>query len=291
MRTTMDEDPTLVDERVAQNPLLRQIRAQNLERLKQVFPPGAWVLELGCGTGDEALMLAAQGCTVWGIDRSHACIAQASAKAQARGLQGRAHFRVLDLNAVGLLEGEIPAERLTGAWSSLGALNLLAELAPVRDGLARLLKPSGRLVLQVFNDNSAFEKLFALTHAAFSMANRRRMPGQGLELLAAGSSTREVEPATTVQTHFRAPQALADAFKPHFSVDKVLAVNPLQPSVFLHERYARHSGLYDQLGKLTRLVAEAPSVVRASDLYVLMMFRETLELGGHPHGPHWLANG
>lgn len=267
-----------------EDPLLEKLQAQNLVRLKQIFAPGAWVLALGCGAGEEALALASQGCMVWGIDDSPPLIAAAEATAKRLGLTERAHFRHLALDRVHELQEEIPPERLTGAWSSLGAINRLEDFGALRDGLAHLLKPSGRLVLQALNDRSAFERLYAITHAAFPMLSRRKQPAEGSEGLPPAISSSQ-------RIWFREPQALANAFKPHFSVDKVVAINPLQPSLFLRDRYLRHAALYDQLGKLTSAIAESPSVVRSSDLYWLMMFRETLELGGRPHGPHWLANG
>lgn len=42
------------------------------------------VLDLGCGTGENALMLAARGHMVWGIDASPTAIEQARRKAQSR---------------------------------------------------------------------------------------------------------------------------------------------------------------------------------------------------------------
>lgn len=52
------------------------------------------VLDIGCGTGENALYLAARGHDVWGVDLSPTAIEKATAKAQRRGL--RATFRVLE---------------------------------------------------------------------------------------------------------------------------------------------------------------------------------------------------
>ena len=45
------------------------------------------VLDAGCGTGENALYLCAQGHEVWGIDASAAAIAKAKHKAEVRGLK------------------------------------------------------------------------------------------------------------------------------------------------------------------------------------------------------------
>lgn len=284
LQAAFDDAAPRWDRMIQDSTLLRQIRAENLERLEQVFPPGAWVLDIGCGTGEEALHLASRGCKVWGIDVSPQMIAIAQQKALTRGLSEQARFQVLPAGQVGRLLDEIPAERLTGAWSSLGAINLEPDLTGVREGLGRLLKPSGRLVLQAFNVRSSFEKLFGISHFKPALSSRRSGKAAGLELVSGPL-------AEAASTHFWAPQALADAFKPHFSVDKALACHPFGPSLHFHARYDRHGALYTQLQRLSSPLVSSPSVVQGSDLYVLMMMRESLELGGMPHGPHWLANG
>ena len=52
------------------------------------------ILDVGCGTGEHALMAAAIGLDATGIDFAQAAIAAAQAKAQSRGLN--AHFHVWD---------------------------------------------------------------------------------------------------------------------------------------------------------------------------------------------------
>jgi SAM-dependent methyltransferase len=52
------------------------------------------VLDIGCGTGENALFYAAEGHEVWGIDSTPLAIEKAKEKAAQRGL--RVHFLVLD---------------------------------------------------------------------------------------------------------------------------------------------------------------------------------------------------
>ncbi|HVP25063.1 MAG TPA: class I SAM-dependent methyltransferase [Methanomicrobiales archaeon] len=52
------------------------------------------VLDIGCGTGENALFFAKEGHEVWGIDSTALAIGKAKEKAAARGLQ--VHFLVLD---------------------------------------------------------------------------------------------------------------------------------------------------------------------------------------------------
>jgi SAM-dependent methyltransferase len=58
------------------------------------------VLDLGCGTGENALYLAARGHLVWGVDASPTAVAAARRKAAERGL-ARTQFHVWDALQLG----------------------------------------------------------------------------------------------------------------------------------------------------------------------------------------------
>ncbi len=71
------------------------------ERIAGAGPLTGPVLDAGCGTGENALLFAARGFEVVGVDAVAAAVSAARAKAEARGLQ--AEFLVHDALALGEL--------------------------------------------------------------------------------------------------------------------------------------------------------------------------------------------
>ncbi len=105
-------------------------------RIDTLFPPGAEILDLGCGTGADALHLARSGRRVTAIDSS----AEMVRIAQSRGV-----------NALHLPIDSLAQLNATydGVLSNFGALNCIADLSRLAATLAPLVRPDGRLALCV----------------------------------------------------------------------------------------------------------------------------------------------
>ena len=110
------------------------------------------VLDAGCGSGENALALAARGLDVWGIDIVDSAIGRARAKAAARGLPA-ARFLVGDALGLGELGMTFDAVLDCGLFHAFTD----EERALYRLGLEAVLPPGGRLALLGFSDRQAPE--------------------------------------------------------------------------------------------------------------------------------------
>jgi SAM-dependent methyltransferase len=113
------------------------------ERLRELFRPGARVLNLGCGAGDDAVLLAARGVSVLGFDLSAGAVQQARRRALAAGVGSRARFEVRMPHALRLEDGVFD-----GAFAGPGALER-AELPALGRALAAALRDEAPVLLSV----------------------------------------------------------------------------------------------------------------------------------------------
>jgi ubiquinone/menaquinone biosynthesis C-methylase UbiE len=114
--------------------------------------PGA-VLDIGCGTGDNALMLAQHGCTVTGIDLARDAVRRANAKATER----RVPASFLAGNALEL-DRHFGAGAFDAAIDS-GLFHVLtdAERPVFARQVCHVLKPGGRYYMLCFSDKERGE--------------------------------------------------------------------------------------------------------------------------------------
>jgi len=104
------------------------------------------VLDIGCGTGDNALFYAAEGHEVWGIDATELAIRKAREKASARGLC--VNFLVMDARDLLTLKRTFDTVTDSGFFHTLSDEGRQAYIA----NLAAVLPPGGRYFMLCFSD-------------------------------------------------------------------------------------------------------------------------------------------
>ena len=105
------------------------------------------VIDLGCGTGENALYLASRGLTVVGVDAAPTAIARAHEKARLRGTE--ATFVVADALALEALERTFDVAIDCGLFHTISD----ADRVPYERSLQRTLRAGARYVLLCFSEN------------------------------------------------------------------------------------------------------------------------------------------
>lgn len=130
------------------------------QRYGDAFRPGQHVLDVGCGTGTDAVFLGRRGVRVTAIDFSPAMIELAEQKVARHGLTDTVRVATLDIGDLACL----PSAGFDGIISSFAALNTVPTLTPFAADAARLLRPRGRMMLHLLNGSSLWELTGLLAH-------------------------------------------------------------------------------------------------------------------------------
>jgi ubiquinone/menaquinone biosynthesis C-methylase UbiE len=213
----------------------QRMRRAVWRRMDQAFRPGDRVLELNCGTGEDAVHLGSRGVRVHATDASPQMLAITRAKVERAGLTG-----MIDV-------AQMPIEKLAGQWrpssfdgvlSNFGGLNCVDDLQAVAYGLAAIVRPGGRALLCLMGPAVPWEWAWYLAHGQPRKAMRRL--GNG------GSRWRGLT------VHYPSISKLRRAFAPHFMQRRVSAVGALAPPTFAEPWAARHPRWLAALDRVER---------------------------------------
>lgn len=125
-------------------------------RYRAHFHAGQQLLDIGCGTGIDAVYLARQGMTVDGFDSSPEMLAVARRRATRNGVENRVQFWI---DSIDSFSAEGPFD---GVISGFAALNTVPDLPGFANHIASLLIPGGRAVLHLVNRFGIWEWLGGL---------------------------------------------------------------------------------------------------------------------------------
>ncbi len=229
--------------------------------LLRAFPTRGRILELGGGTGEDAVFLAELGFDIMLTDPSPAMVAQAKAKLAPLGARAEIvageemeHFAASYLSAHGAM--------FDGAFSNFAPLNCVAALEPVARGLARLLKPGAPAMLVLFGTFCPGEMVTEVLRGRPHLALRRCTRGETPARLA----KREFH----IIYHRRA--AMLRAFAPWFVLEKRMGIGVAVPPSAAEPWISRQPRLLAAMERFDQVLARP--LASLAD-HVLYQFRRT----------------
>src|SRR3984885_10701718 len=152
----------------------RALREIVWSRLEQVFRPPQRILELGCGTGEDAVRLAGSGVRVVATDPSSRMIQMARRKTLSANCQERIEFRRVAMEDIAsFADGEV----FDGVLSNFGAVNCAQNLQMLIADVADRLSPGAPLLWVVMGRRAPWEWLWYLPRGQWRKAWRRLRPG------------------------------------------------------------------------------------------------------------------
>lgn len=243
------------------NLAIQDMRAEMWRWLDASFAPGSRLIDLGCGTGLDAVHLATQGYRVTATDWSERMVARTRDRALTAGLGADA----VDARALGAHELQhLPGDAsFDGAYSNLGPLNCVPDLGAVAAECARLIKPGGRLVFTVIGRYCPWELAHYLRRRRWARAGIRFKRGT----VAVGMN------GHTIWTRYYTPAEFHAAFASTFELEVQRGLCVFVPPPYLTWLAERHPRWHARLWALDRRVAGWPLINRLGDHFLLVMRR------------------
>jgi len=220
------------DSALLQNRVFAYYRAISLGELGSAFKPGDRLLELGCGTGEEAVALAKRGASVYLTDTSESQVESARTRIQRGGLEHLLTARVLAIEKLDTLKRELGEGAFDGAFSSFGALNCAPGMERLPADLHALIKPGGRFLCSVMNRTCGWEIFSGLASLRPGYAFRRLgRPAAGIDGV----------PDSRINVRYFTQGQMEDIFRPLFQIEAIRD-HPMLPPPYLDAVFRRIPG-------------------------------------------------
>jgi SAM-dependent methyltransferase len=123
----------------ADNPVLSEMRRRAVAAVAARVPPGARLLDLGCGPGEDVERFARAGFRVTAIDWSPAMVEETRRRIGSAGLEGSVETHHLGIHELERLE----ARDFDAAYSNFGPLNCVPDLDASARAIFARLAPGG----------------------------------------------------------------------------------------------------------------------------------------------------
>ena len=224
--------------------------------VRQTFRHGDHILELNCGTGEDALFLARMGVSVLACDASERMISVASKRRAVEAPQSLLQFEVLPLERI----GELESRQFDGVFSNFSGLNCVTDIGEVAQHLSTLVKPGAHMLLCLSTRICLWETLWFLI---------RGQPGRAFRRWKGHTVATLGEFSVTVQ--YPTLRALRKLFAPLFTLRSCTGIGVAVPPSYLEHLARDHEGMLKGLRAVDSVISRWPGFRTAGD-HMLLSF-------------------
>lgn len=215
MGASFDHIAQVYDSHFTESAVGQLLRKQVWHYLEKVSPElsGLEILELNCGTGEDALLFGKRGFNTLATDVSEEMLKVTQQKAKQHSMQHRISSRQLDLNCIGEMRFD---KKFNLVFSNFGGWNCINEvsLENLINRLPDWLQPRGRVIAVIMPRFCLTETLYFIYKRRLRQAFRR-LRREGVEANLQKSS---------VKTWYYSPRQLRKFIKDKF---EILTIKPI----------------------------------------------------------------
>lgn len=213
------------------------------------------ILEVNCGTGEDALWLSGQNYEVIATDISEAMIGVAKSK----NPSGNPEFKTVDLNEIGPYFKD---EQFDLIFSNFGGLNCLSEvqLELFFKNASALLSEKGKLVLVLMPKNTLWEQFYFFSKAKFREMSRRKKD----------SAIANVD-GESVITYYYNPNEMVRLADYYFKLGSVHPIAFFVPPSYLEPFFKDKTRLLSALDRMESTIKNRKGLSKYADHYFITL--------------------
>jgi deazaflavin-dependent oxidoreductase (nitroreductase family) len=214
------------DYTISRNYINTWIRKRSISELLKLVKRDDLLLEIGCGTGTEALEMCRHVRGVVATDISGQMLTILKKKSFAKRLQSKIVPVRMRASQISEAKDYFPEGTPRIAYSLNGALNCEPELDKVPKELSEILSPHGYFVCSIRNTLCLSE---ALSHSAVLQLDRLNTRKNQPTMVSVGGRD--------IPSFYYPPDKFARIFRPFFEVKKIIGLPAFMPPAYLNDYY------------------------------------------------------
>ena len=253
MKADFDHAAKNYDNHFTNSEIGKKQRALVYEKLQKQLKDTNKILEINCGTGEDAIWLAKQNFNVTATDISKNMIDVAQSKSKVKNLT----FKILDINTL----SEV-TENFDMLFSNFGGLNCLTkkELALFFNSAAKKLTENGKMSLVIMPKNTIWEQLYFLLKLDFKAAFRRKK-----EVVFANVNGEKVA------TYYYNPKDIVTLSETNFEFLEVKPIGFFIPPSYLEPFFKNKKTVLNGLTFLENTIKNRSFLSKYADHYIITL--------------------
>ncbi len=250
---------------IRQNFINVWIRNKSIEELLSLTRPEDVLLEIGCGTGVEAIQISKHVRGIVATDISGKMLSLLDQKLIARKLEGKIKTIQLGASEIGRARELLPKGKVRVAYSFNGALNCEPRIKEFPSEISKVMEPKGLFVCSIRNTFCLSE---AITHAAVLQVDRLAPRKKQPVMVSVGG--------IDIPSYYYSPGKFVDIFRTHFRLRKMIGLPGLLPPAYLSNTYVKIRKALMFIENAERALASHYPVNRVGDQTLLVFERREL---------------
>ena len=245
------------------NRLIQAMRTNLWRVVENVVPLGSRLLDLGCGTGLDAVYFASKGYRVVATDWSPKMVERTINRAAENGAYDRVTTERIGIQELHrLYSGDFDL-----IYSDLGPLNCVEDLTSVSRECANRLAPGGKVVFSVIGKWCPWEFIYYVLRGKWSRAivrfSRKQVPIQ--------------MNGHTIWANYHSPVSFAAHFSNEFEIENYRGMSIFVPPPYLIDIFDRLGFVSKALQTVDRLVCGFPIFRNFGDHFLITMTKKKSE--------------